>query len=373
MKSADGIGGICNGKACYHSRRFTLGVSHANEKQWKPNHAVKARSLGQISNLLYDAGQCVSGICGVTDTKNNGKMQNIVKKVKNEIETLHGKLERVGDGRSLFCIPKIDAFIYFRYSKIMKNARPYAFFGLRKKDVDLARGHDFHICFVTDSPGFIFSIPFADFEACYDYVNVGDDNQYKTHLFFKKSGAELYIPKSGRFAADSYRGLPDISSGQDTFPPSPIDHSGAQTLIGAVGALKGYNVWFPKTDIDKIDRDVMDFSFVCRKLPSYDAITDAVFQEIDVIWLHDHKPVSLFEVEHSTPIYSGLLRINDILLASSNAIDAKIVAEQDRRDTFQRQIRRPTFSAHRLEEKVSFISYDNIWRWREALRNNIHE
>ncbi len=297
-------------------------------------------------------------------------MQEIVEEVKEKIASRHGKLERIGSGRSLFSISTTNTTIYFRYSKVLGKSKPYAFFGLRKEDVSLARGGDFYICFITDTPGAIFSIPFTDFEACYDYANVGGDNQYKTMLFFKKEGVELYIPQSGRFTAEPYRGLDGVLNKQGAVPAPQLDHSSAQTLAGAIGALKGHSVWFPKNDLDKIDRNVMDFSHLCRKLPSYGAVADAIFQEIDVIWIGDGRPVALFEVEHSTPIYSGLLRINDILISSASAIDAKIIAEQSRRDAFQRQIRRPTFNAHKLENKVSFISYDNVWRWFEILQGN---
>ena len=277
-------------------------------------------------------------------------------------------MERVGDGRSLFFIQAINAFVYFRYSKVMEENKPHAFFGLRKQDIDLARGGDFYICFITDKPGVIFTIPFSDFEACYDYAGAQSDGQYKTQIYLKENGAELYIPKSGRFSIESYCGVDLILRQQGTPSTPPLSHSGAQSLIGAIGTLKGHKIWFPKNDLEKIDHNVINFSKLCHSLPSYGMAADAIFQEIDVIWLSDNKPVALFEVEHSTPIYSGLLRINDILITSAISIDAKIVAEQSRRALFQKQIRRPTFTAHKLEEKVSFISYDNVWRWNQTLR-----
>ncbi len=298
-------------------------------------------------------------------------MSDIVNQVKQKIKSRHGKMQSVGDGRSLFFIETINAFVYFRYGKVMRKSKPYAFFGLRKQDIDLARGSDFYICFITDEPGAIFILPFSDFEACYDYAGVTSDGQYKTTLYFKEDDVELYIPKSARFSVESYRGLELILHQQGTLPDTPLlDHSGAQSLVGAIGAFKGHKIWFPKNDLDKIDRQVIDFSKLCGTLPSFGMTIDAIFQEIDVIWLSNNKPVAMFEVEHSTPIYSGLLRINDILIASATAIDAKIVAEQSRRDLFQRQIRRPTFTAHKLEDKVSFISYDNVWRWSQTLREN---
>lgn len=298
-------------------------------------------------------------------------MQAIAEAVKAEIESRYGRLVKLGNGNSLFAIPSTDMVVYFRYSKIFQNPTK-AFYGLRKQDVDLARGKDFYLCFVTDEPGTVFTVPFADFEACYDYAGAGADGQYKTIIYFRANGPQLYVSKGARFSAEAYRGLGSIMNKRSLTPTPELDHSGAQTLVGAIGAMKGHRVWFPKSDVEKIDPGTMDFSKLCRQLPIYNSALDAIFQEIDVIWLADNKPAALFEVEHSTPIYSGLLRINDVLISSAYPIDAKIVAAQKRRDIFQRQIRRPTFSAHKLEENVSFISYDNLWHWHNTLKGGIH-
>ncbi|MGR3984403.1 MAG: hypothetical protein OD817_03970 [Gammaproteobacteria bacterium] len=58
-------------------------------------------------------------------------MQNITEQVKEKVAGDCGKLERVGNGRTLFSIPAAGAFIYFRYSKVPGNSKPRAFFGLR--------------------------------------------------------------------------------------------------------------------------------------------------------------------------------------------------------------------------------------------------
>lgn len=212
-------------------------------------------------------------------------MNNITEQIKAEITARHGKLERVGDGRSLFSIPAANAFVYFRYSKILGKARPYAFFGLRKQDVDLARGGNLYLCLVTDNPDDVFLIPFADFESCYDYTRVGGDDQYKTMIFFKEDGAELYIPQSARFNAEAYRDLDVLLAGPEVAHAPEIDHAGAQTLLGIIGSLKGHSIWHPKNDLDKIDLGLVGRSSVCRSLPSFGSTTDAILKEIDVIWL----------------------------------------------------------------------------------------
>ena len=299
-------------------------------------------------------------------------MKEPVKQAKARIETAHGKLEEVGIGRGGYSLFRAASgvFVYFRYSAIKPSKTPAAFFGLLKRDVDKAReeGKEFHVCLVTNEPEGVFSVPFADFAACYDYAGPTSDGQYKTLVYFREAGAVLYIPKSGYFAAEPYRGLGGILDARKAAAAPVLDHPGAQSLIGAIGQMKGHRIWFPRKDLEGIDRGIVDFARVSVKLPAMRPDVDSIFQEIDVVWLDGGQPAGLFEVEHSTPIYSGLLRINDILLASARVIESRIVADQSRRDAFQRQIRRPTFNAHKLEEKVSFMSYDNLWRWRENLK-----
>ena len=63
----------------------------------------------------------------------------------------------------------------------------------------------------------------------------------------------------------------------------------------------------------------------------------------------------LFEVEHSTPVYSGLLRFNDVLLANPKLSRFTIVSNERRRALFSKQVFRPTFRKSGLAELVSFL------------------
>ena len=300
-------------------------------------------------------------------------MKELVKQAKTQIERCHGALEKVGKGGYSLFRAASGVFVYFRYSAIKRGkSTPNAFFGLLKRDVDKARkeGGGLYVCFVTDDPDAVFSVPFSDFAECYKQAGAASDGQYKTHIRFKDEGALLYIPESGNYAAEPYRGLGSILDARKAAAAPKLNHSDAQSRIGAIGVLKGHRVWFPKNDLAKIDHKVMDMSRVSGKLPSYGPDVNRVFQEIDVVWLDGGEPAGLFEVENTTAIYSGLLRINDVLLSSARVLEAKIVAPQSRREVFQRHIRRPTFADNKLEEKVSFMSYDNLWRWHENLKGN---
>jgi hypothetical protein len=94
-------------------------------------------------------------------------------------------------------------------------------------------------------------------------------------------------------------------------------------------------------------------------------------EEVDVIWIQKGSSElrALFEVEHSTPIYSGLLRFNDIHLAAPRLRPTfSIVANDARREVFVRQLNRPTFQASELNKFCNFLEYINVFGWFNRIR-----
>jgi hypothetical protein len=71
-----------------------------------------------------------------------------------------------------------------------------------------------------------------------------------------------------------------------------------------------------------------------------------------------------FEVEHTTSIYSGLLRMADLLALQPNMdIKLHIVAPAARRDKVFQEIKRPVFSLLErgpLDERCTYMSYDSV-------------
>lgn len=85
-----------------------------------------------------------------------------------------------------------------------------------------------------------------------------------------------------------------------------------------------------------------------------------------MIWVKpgSSEPRALFEVEHSTLIYSGLLRFNDIhLVAPTLRPQFTVVAEDSRRSVFVRQLNRPTFQQSGLVGLCTFLDYTSIFQW----------
>lgn len=56
-----------------------------------------------------------------------------------------------------------------------------------------------------------------------------------------------------------------------------------------------------------------------NKLPAqFDEATNRTIELIDVLWLDGNTIVAAFEVEHTTSIYSGLLRMADLVAMQPN-------------------------------------------------------
>lgn len=294
------------------------------------------------------------------------KMANLfVQNIFNRLETDFGKLKKVGNGNSLFEITSNGALIYFRYSKLTNKSKlSSGFYGLRQEDIKLLKGKKSFICFVWDNDNEPILLPFSNYEYDFGLFPPSSDGQYKAHIIFKNSTTEFYLANVGKFNVDAFIGLNQLYSLTTNKLPLPsLSHSQVQSLLGAIGMKKGYDIWYPESDKLKIDNAILDFNKVRNKLPTFSNDIDNIISEIDVIWLENSKPISFFEVEHSTPIYSGLLRFNDVLLTISGADNFNIVADNEREGKFSREIRRPTFRQNKLIDKVTFLDYENIYNW----------
>src|SRR5207302_5936868 len=101
-----------------------------------------------------------------------------------------------------------------------------------------------------------------------------------------------------------------------------------------IGNAEGCHVWVPASDRNLRWRNEALRDFTCEKLPSFgfDENTRRVISNIDVLWLKGNVICRAFEIEATTSIYSGLLRLNDLILAQpNNRIDLCVVAEASRR------------------------------------------
>lgn len=288
-----------------------------------------------------------------------------------------GKVKRLGGSHSLFEIGGGAARVYIRYSKL--HQRNQAFFGLRQTDLKELEGHPSVICFLWEGQPAPLLVPFSDYEQVFQQLTPADDGQFKPQVYPQAEGTELYIPKAGRFNVEAYVGWSSleslVESSQRTSCPE-LSHGQVQTLLASIGANKGFDIWVPRDDRAKLDWSMAQRFECCDLLPAGVDSVKAIVQEIDVIWMDrgSGQLAALYEVEHSTPIYSGLLRFNDVhLVAPSFRPRFGIVANDIRRDAFVRQLNRPTFARSGLNELCSFLDYANVFGWHERLEKNEHE
>lgn len=299
-------------------------------------------------------------------------MENEVKSNFLKEATLRlGKLERFGNSRSLFQIQGSHIRVYLRYSKT--HGRNEAFYGLRARDLKQIEGFPSFICFLWEGQKEPIIIPYSEYEDVFQSTTPADDGQYKVLLFLQKDTTELYIARAGRFNVEGYLGWVQLENALKTTGRSLIpnlSHSQIQTLLGAIGTAKDFDIWIPPTDRLKMDWSIVHQYGLRDSLPHGFEKVSHILSEIDVVWLQrgGNTIHGLFEVEYSTPIYSGLLRFNDIHLVAPN-LKARfsVVANNERRSLFIKQLNRPTFQASGLGELCTFLEYSDVFNWHQRI------
>jgi hypothetical protein len=139
-----------------------------------------------------------------------------------------------------------------------------------------------------------------------------------------------------------------------------------QALLAQIGARMGLQIWIPAPDRATVLNEAPGVeSRLLTELPlNYDSTTLKTIEYIDVLWLKGRSMARAFEVEHTTAIYSGILRMADLLALQPNMdIRLHIVAPEQRKAKVFDEIRRPVFSlleGKPLSARCTFLSYDAI-------------
>lgn len=160
--------------------------------------------------------------------------------------------------------------------------------------------------------------------------------------------------------------VPKDEPESDHAPKAGRDSIKIQADLARLGEIMGFRIWLPRNDRAAITHHWQpgDGALLASLPLNYDDITLKTIEQIDVLWLKGRAIQRAFEVEHSTAVYSGLLRMADLLALQPNMnIALHIVAPAERRDKVLAEIRRPVFSLleHQpLAERCSFIAYEDL-------------
>ena len=149
-------------------------------------------------------------------------------------------------------------------------------------------------------------------------------------------------------------------------------HTEVQGWLRDLGKALGFDVWIAANDRGRLfgpgrlgDGCLPELPAAVGDVPGGDAV-----RLIDVLWLiaGTEQVAAAFEVEHSTSIYSGIVRLLDLAMGVSNAIGPHmfLVAPDAREEDVRGQLLRPAFrNVSRL--RVRFLPYSALEQHRESM------
>jgi len=221
----------------------------------------------------------------------------------------------------------------------------------------------------------------ADGEAIAAAIHEAETNpvRKKTDKKLLTRSANLYkLRKEG--GGDAIVTVPTKENGDDDKPAvvettEAITHTEIQWRLLDLGSKMGLSVWAPKADRgrDWKGKKVGDIPNMLDALPTqFDDATSKTIENIDGIWLKGNTYVAAFEVEHTTSIYSGLLRMSDLLTMQPNIeIKLFLAAPDERFNKFKVEVPRPTFSSSNkpLHTVCGFLPYSSLCEKLEAAKD----
>jgi hypothetical protein len=187
----------------------------------------------------------------------------------------------------------------------------------------------------------------------------------------KAVSTEVSIPESDEL--DNLLVTDQVS--EEVTAKSITQHTEIQYSLLCLGADMGLDVWVARNDRSRRHNGQVLGSLprMVSELPTqFNDATNRTIELIDVLWLKGNSIVAAFEVEATTSIYSGLLRMSDLLSLQPNLdIDLYLVAPDERRNKVQQEILRPTFELRDkpLSSVCGFLAFSNLMEKVHGIRN----
>lgn len=159
---------------------------------------------------------------------------------------------------------------------------------------------------------------------------------------------------------------PDII--EEDSEDEPREHTKIQHYLVQLGLQHGYDVYVAKNDKNRT-YDGTRLGEECvenLKIPAFSSAATNIIEYVDVIWLDSDYIVKMFEVESTTSVFSGILRMTDFTVKVPNiAVEMYIVAPDDDEDKVRKEINRPTFQTILDDAEYSHLRYISFEDVRE--------
>jgi type II restriction enzyme len=162
-----------------------------------------------------------------------------------------------------------------------------------------------------------------------------------------------------------------VDTAQTAAERQDTTHTEVQGWLRDLGLALGFDVWIASNDRSRAcgagrlgDGCLTSLPSQVTSGPAADAIG-----LIDVLWLEREGHIrAAFEVEHTTSIYSGIVRMLDLALSGEPGIvrGLYLVAPDTREEEVRAQLRRPAFSRV-ADLHVRYLPYGELDRNREAI------
>jgi hypothetical protein len=148
---------------------------------------------------------------------------------------------------------------------------------------------------------------------------------------------------------------PHIGEARENTDIDVNSHEAAEAILLMLGNLLGYDTYTPDASRTFEGRKLGEIATL-EDLPPFTAekIMDSV-RNIDVVWIKDEWPEYFFEVEHTTGVTPGLLRIFQARKLSTKFF---IIGPKDVLKRFEREVLKAPFNA--IKEKYCFRSYEEL-------------
>jgi hypothetical protein len=151
-------------------------------------------------------------------------------------------------------------------------------------------------------------------------------------------------------------------------------HTEIQYHLLKLGSELGLDVWAARNDRGKRYNGELlgTMAGMLDELPTqFNEATNRTIELIDVLWLKGNTIIVAFEIEATTSIYSGLLRMSDLLALQPNLdLALYLVAPDERRAKVRQEIARPTFAYREkpIPRVCGFVSFEKLMEQVEGAR-----
>jgi len=190
--------------------------------------------------------------------------------------------------------------------------------------------------------------------------------------------------QKGKQTVSTVVSVPDSEEAESFEQPELVDkvetrtattrHTEIQHRLMTLGSEMGFDIWVARNDRSRTwnGKALGDLPGVIDELPTqFNEATNRTIELIDVLWLKGNSIVAAFEVECTTSVYSGLLRMSDLLALQPNLeINLYLVAPDERREKVKQEILRPTFSLKEkpLAEICGFLGFGKLTEKLDGIR-----